>query len=145
MAFKSLFGQNASKLQVSRHSGLQKQVLSLYKSLLRAANTKEPEKREDLKTYIRSEFRQNMTLPKNEVMRIEWLVANGKNQLEILNSKQTDGITIMTISTEKRKKTPSRRPPPRIIDLSGQDPEKIDWSEIPDDAVILTSREEIFK
>nr|XP_020760916.1 succinate dehydrogenase assembly factor 1, mitochondrial-like [Odocoileus virginianus texanus] len=62
-------------LMRSRHSRLQRQVLSLYRELLRGAEAR-----------VRAEFRQHAGLPRSDVLRIEYLYRRGWHQLQMLRS-----------------------------------------------------------
>ncbi|XP_015196511.2 succinate dehydrogenase assembly factor 1, mitochondrial [Lepisosteus oculatus] len=67
-----------------RHSRLQKQVLALYRQLLRAAAHKP-----GFLPRIRDEFRQNASIPRTDVMHIEYLCRRGWRQLEQLGHATT--------------------------------------------------------
>lgn len=67
-----------------RHSKLQKQVLSLYRQFLRAAQDKP-----GFIPRIRDEFRANAAIKKTEVMHIEYLYRRGQRQLELLKDVNT--------------------------------------------------------
>ncbi|XP_055992537.1 succinate dehydrogenase assembly factor 1, mitochondrial [Sorex fumeus] len=64
---------------MSRHSRLQRQVLSLYRELLRAGRGKP-----GAEARVRAEFRQNASLPRSDVLRIEYLYRRGRRQLQLL-------------------------------------------------------------
>ncbi|XP_012630432.2 succinate dehydrogenase assembly factor 1, mitochondrial [Microcebus murinus] len=66
---------------MSRHSRLQRQVLSLFRELLRAGRgTPGAEAR------VRAEFRKHACLPRSDVLRIEYLYRRGLRQLELLRA-----------------------------------------------------------
>jgi len=70
-----------------RHSKVQLQVLSLYKSLLRAAKDKP-----GFEYTIKTEFKKNSTvLEKTDVLRIEHLIRNGKRKLEMIQDPNVSG------------------------------------------------------
>ncbi|KAL4647345.1 succinate dehydrogenase assembly factor 1, mitochondrial [Arapaima gigas] len=76
---------------MARHSKLQKQVLALYRQLLRAGQNKP-----GFLMRIRSEFRENASIPKNNVMHIEYLFRRGQRQLDQIkdaNTKQLGAFT----------------------------------------------------
>ncbi|XP_018604438.1 succinate dehydrogenase assembly factor 1, mitochondrial [Scleropages formosus] len=76
---------------MARHSKMQMQVLSLYRQLLRAGRYKP-----GFLMRIRSEFRENASIPKNNVMHIEYLYRRGQRQLEQIkdaNTKQLGAFT----------------------------------------------------
>ncbi|XP_014379623.1 succinate dehydrogenase assembly factor 1, mitochondrial [Alligator sinensis] len=64
---------------MARHSQLQREVLSLYKQCLRAAQGKP-----GFAPRVREEFRRNAALPASDVLRIEHLLRRGQRQLEQL-------------------------------------------------------------
>lgn len=66
---------------MSRHSRLQRQVLSLYRELLRAGRGKP-----GAEARVRAEFRQQASLPRTDVLRIEYLYRRGRRQLQLLRS-----------------------------------------------------------
>jgi len=71
-----------------RHSKIQLQVLSLYKSLLRAAKDKP-----GFDYAIRTEFKKNAVgLEKTDVLRIEHLMRNGKRKLEMIQDSNVSGM-----------------------------------------------------
>lgn len=61
-----------------RHSGVQLQVLSLYKSLLRIAQSKQP----SLIPHIRQQFFEHAQWKKTDTEKIEYEIRRGKKQLE---------------------------------------------------------------
>ncbi|XP_004388237.1 succinate dehydrogenase assembly factor 1, mitochondrial [Trichechus manatus latirostris] len=64
---------------MSRPSRLQRQVLSLYRELLRAGRGKP-----GAEARVRAEFRQHACLPRSDVLRIEYLYRRGRRQLQLL-------------------------------------------------------------
>lgn len=66
---------------MSRPSRLQRQVLSLYRELLRAGSGKP-----GAEARVRAEFRQHACLPRSDVLRIEYLYRRGRRQLQLLRS-----------------------------------------------------------
>ncbi|XP_067318237.1 succinate dehydrogenase assembly factor 1, mitochondrial [Anolis sagrei] len=69
---------------MGRHSKLQRQVLSLYRSFLRAGKGKP-----GFLPQIRAEFRQNAQIPRTEVLLVEYLLRRGQRQLEQLQNTHT--------------------------------------------------------
>ena len=64
-----------------RRSQIQKQVLSLYKECLRAAEAKNP----GFKSFVRSEFKRNGgEIQRSDTMRIEYMVRQGRRRLDIM-------------------------------------------------------------
>lgn len=66
---------------MSRPSRLQRQILSLYRELLRAGRGKP-----GAEARVRAEFRQHASLPRSDVLRIEYLYRRGRRQLQLLRS-----------------------------------------------------------
>ncbi|XP_017652388.1 succinate dehydrogenase assembly factor 1, mitochondrial [Nannospalax galili] len=73
---------------MSRHSRLQKQVLNLYRDLLRAGRGKP-----GAEARVRAEFRQQANLPRSDVLRIEYLYRRGRRQLQLLRSGHTTALS----------------------------------------------------
>ncbi|ERN00196.1 succinate dehydrogenase assembly factor 1A, mitochondrial [Amborella trichopoda] len=75
-------------------SGLQREVLGLYRGFLRAARRKGPEERSEIEAVVRSEFRKMAVLvDAKDFMRVEYLLRRGKKQLEQLNTPETLSIS----------------------------------------------------
>lgn len=68
---------------MARRSQLQKHVLSLYRSLMRAAGD-----RPGIKPFVQVEFRKNQSIPKTDIMQIEYLIRRGEKKLAELKSGQ---------------------------------------------------------
>lgn len=87
----------AGGAQRVRHSGVQLDVLSLYRGLMREANRRtDPESRDRLRTYVRAEFQQHKAIERKEIARIEWLLHYGRTRLEELQAqKPTTGFNIL--------------------------------------------------
>ncbi len=78
-----------------RHSKLQKQVLSLYRQFLRAAQDKP-----GFIPRIRDEFRSNAAMKKTDVMHIEYLYRRAQRQLELLKDVNTKQFGTFSQSKE---------------------------------------------
>ena len=82
-------------------SGLQKQVLLLYKDFLKIIPLKEPEAQDKFRMYIMSEFKKNQQIPKNDYDAIEFLLRyfyspytrQGRKKLEIFKDKSCTSIS----------------------------------------------------
>lgn len=68
-------------------SRLQKEVLSLYRQFLTAAKGKP-----GVEVTIKQEFKQNKSIPKNDTLRIEFLLRKGIKKLEMIKDPQITGI-----------------------------------------------------
>ncbi|XP_061958663.1 succinate dehydrogenase assembly factor 1, mitochondrial-like [Populus nigra] len=83
----------------TRLSGMQKQVLSLYRGFLRAACSKPPEDRRQIESFVSAEFRCNSKqVDRKNFIYIEYLLRRGKKQLEQLNSPDTVGLSSMNVT-----------------------------------------------
>ncbi|CCW69603.1 unnamed protein product [Phytomonas sp. Hart1] len=68
-----------------RHSGVQLQILNLYRRMLKEAfRMHDADTRSNLQTYIRSEFDKNVDVSRKHVAKIEWCINTGKRKLEDL-------------------------------------------------------------
>ncbi|WOK92597.1 succinate dehydrogenase assembly factor 1, mitochondrial [Canna indica] len=77
-------------------SGLQKQVLGLYREFLRAIRLKAPDERLRIESIVSAEFRHNaITVDRKNFLYIEYLLRRGKKQLEQLKSPDTDKLTVL--------------------------------------------------
>ncbi|XP_027711266.1 succinate dehydrogenase assembly factor 1, mitochondrial [Vombatus ursinus] len=92
---------------MSRHSRLQKQVLSLYRELLRAARGKP-----GAEARVRAEFRQQARLQRTDVLRIEYLYRRGRRQLEQLRDSRTTGMGVFVPGAPPRPPDPDSDPDP---------------------------------
>jgi len=86
-------------------SGLQKQVLSLYRQILRAVKQKPEETRAQMRDVAREEFRKHQGLPRSDVVRIEYLVRRGKKQLD----RALDAnVSSVSVAATQKGPSPSR-------------------------------------
>ncbi|XP_022973401.1 succinate dehydrogenase assembly factor 1, mitochondrial [Cucurbita maxima] len=81
-------------------SGMQMQVLSLYRAFLRAARSKSAEDRKGIESVVSAEFRRNAKLidHKNFIY-IEYLLRRGDKQLDQLRSPATVGLSSLTLNS----------------------------------------------
>ncbi|KAJ0989534.1 hypothetical protein J5N97_007890 [Dioscorea zingiberensis] len=78
----------------SKLSGMQKQVLGLYRNFLRAARKKPPEECSRIKSIISAEFHENArNVDRKNFLYIEYLIRRGKKQLEQLNNPGIVGLS----------------------------------------------------
>lgn len=68
-------------------SKVQRQVLALYKSCLRAATNKP-----GFQENVRFEFKKNASIPRTEFMRIEQLMRNGQRKLKMIQDPNVSGM-----------------------------------------------------
>ncbi|KAK3898271.1 complex 1 protein-domain-containing protein [Staphylotrichum tortipilum] len=69
-----------------RLSGLQKEVLSLYRSCLRECRKKPDASRPRFQAFARAEFQKNIKMDKKDFGAIEFLLRKGRRQLEVYAS-----------------------------------------------------------
>lgn len=81
--------------ETRRLSGVQLEVLRLYRHFMKAAQQKQDEStRTGLKKYIKEQFRLNQRIPRYDVQRVEWHLHFGKRKLEeLLAAKPTMRFT----------------------------------------------------
>lgn len=85
-------------------SGMQKQVLGLYRGFLRAAHTKSPEERRQIESIVSAEFRRNSKLvDRKNFIYIEYLLRRGKKQLDQLSSPDTVGLSYLNVSNPQTR------------------------------------------
>ncbi|CAN1189967.1 Succinate dehydrogenase assembly factor 1A, mitochondrial [Linum perenne] len=78
----------------SRLSGMQKQVLSMYRGFLRAARLKSADERRQIETIVSAEFRRNSEqVDRKNFVYIEYLLNRGKKQLDQLKSPGVVGLS----------------------------------------------------
>jgi len=70
-----------------RHSGLQRQVLALYKQCLTAAREKP-----GFTATVRAEFRRHGALPRADTLRIEAQLRSGQRRLEMMRDPRVSGM-----------------------------------------------------
>ncbi|KAM6559745.1 hypothetical protein CsatA_028984 [Cannabis sativa] len=84
-----------------RLSGMQKQVLSLYRGFLRAARSKSAEDRHKIESFVSAEFRNNAKeVDRKNFVYIEYLLHRGKKQLDQLKSRDTVGLSSFNVKTQ---------------------------------------------
>ncbi|XP_020991772.1 succinate dehydrogenase assembly factor 1, mitochondrial [Arachis duranensis] len=95
-------------MRVQRLSGMQKQVLSLYRGFLRVARSKSDQERHKIESIISEEFRRNSTeVDRKNFQYIEYLLRRGKKQLDQLRSPGTTGLTSLEVDLSRTNKTNS--------------------------------------
>lgn len=73
-------------------TGLQKEALRLYRSVLRVSNTKPQELRTGVIAYVRDEFERLKNISPKDINLIEHHIRKGRKQLELLKSDDFRGI-----------------------------------------------------
>ncbi|OAA64988.1 Complex 1 LYR protein [Cordyceps fumosorosea ARSEF 2679] len=69
-----------------RLSGLQKEVLGLYRHCLRESRKKPEATRPHFRAFARAEFAKSLSIDKRDFAAIEFLLRKGKRQLEVYSS-----------------------------------------------------------
>ena len=77
---------------MTRLSGLQRDVLALYRRCLRAARVKPVETRWNFESFARREFEKNLHLDKKDFGAIEFLLRKGDRQLEMYQASNITNI-----------------------------------------------------
>jgi succinate dehydrogenase assembly factor 1 len=75
-----------------RLSGLQRDVLSLYRRCLRAARLKPSANRPNFEAFTRREFTRYISLDKKDFSTIEFLLRKGQKQLEVYEARNIRNI-----------------------------------------------------
>ncbi|KAK4168801.1 complex 1 protein-domain-containing protein [Cladorrhinum sp. PSN259] len=73
-------------MAATRLSGLQKEVLSLYRQCLRECRKKPEATRMHFRSFARNEFENNTAIDKRDFGAIEFLLRKGRRQLEMYAS-----------------------------------------------------------
>lgn len=79
---------------MARISGLQRDVLSLYRKCLRACRLKPSDTRGNFYIFARKEFEKNRELNKKDFGTIEFLLRKGTRQLETYESAGVTNIAV---------------------------------------------------
>jgi succinate dehydrogenase assembly factor 1 len=88
--------------RVQRLSGIQKQVLSLYRGFLRVARSKSEEERRNIESVVKKEFRRNsIEVDRKNFQFIEYLLRRGNKQLDQLRNPGTIGLSSLQIHFSK--------------------------------------------
>ncbi|KOS22018.1 Succinate dehydrogenase assembly factor 1 -like protein [Escovopsis weberi] len=69
-----------------RHSGLQREVLALYRHCLRESRKKPEDTRAHFKQFARTEFLKHQAIDKRDFAAVEFLLRKGRRQLEVYSS-----------------------------------------------------------
>ena len=87
-----------------RLSGLQKEVLNLYRGFLRAARSKSPEHRHQIESIVSEEFHRNSKqIDRKNFVYIEYLLRLGKKQLDQLKSSDIVRLSSMKVGGDQNK------------------------------------------
>lgn len=87
-----------------RLSGMQRQVLSLYRGFLRAARSKSIEDRRKIESIVSAEFHHNAKhVDRKNFLYIEYLIRRGKKQLDQLKSPDIIGLSSLDVGWSQTK------------------------------------------
>lgn len=79
---------------------MQKQVLSLYRGFLRVARGKSVEERQQIESFVSTEFRHNAKeVDRKNFLYIEYLLRRGKKQLDQLKSPDTVRLSSLHVNS----------------------------------------------
>ncbi|KAL2112518.1 hypothetical protein VUR80DRAFT_7371 [Thermomyces stellatus] len=78
-----------------RYSGLQREVLSLYRQCLRACRAKPEDARPAFRAFARRAFDENLGINKRDFGLIEYQLRKGRRQLELYSSPGVRKIDIV--------------------------------------------------
>eukprot|EP00515_Schizochytrium_aggregatum_P000435 CAMPEP_0202038906 /NCGR_PEP_ID=MMETSP0962-20130828/13122_1 /ASSEMBLY_ACC=CAM_ASM_000488 /TAXON_ID=4773 /ORGANISM="Schizochytrium aggregatum, Strain ATCC28209" /LENGTH=94 /DNA_ID=CAMNT_0048603095 /DNA_START=45 /DNA_END=327 /DNA_ORIENTATION=- len=90
----------------TRHSGLQRQVLALYREALRKARRKDPDSVET----VRAAFRRSQDVPKKDFRTIEFLLRQGERRVKMLDDPDVRGVKVFRVAAaapERRARCPA--------------------------------------
>ncbi|KAL1304771.1 hypothetical protein AAFC00_003707 [Neodothiora populina] len=71
---------------MARLSGLQRDVLSLYRKCLREARKKPVDVRSNFLEFARTEFKEHKKIDKKDFSAVEYMLRRGQRQLEIYSA-----------------------------------------------------------
>ncbi|KAG0337470.1 hypothetical protein BG000_005373 [Podila horticola] len=77
-----------------RRSGLQRDILDLYRKCFRAARLKPEANRPHFHAFIRMQFRKHSEVKQRDFATIEYLLRMGKRQLEVYSAPSIEDVTI---------------------------------------------------
>ncbi|ORZ11347.1 hypothetical protein BCR41DRAFT_357066, partial [Lobosporangium transversale] len=77
-----------------RRSGLQQEVINLYRQCFRAVRLKPETSRPHFQTFIRMQFRKHSDVKQRDFSTIEYLLRMGKRQLDTYSSPSIKDITV---------------------------------------------------
>lgn len=81
-----------------RHSKIQKEVLLLYREFLKLGKEKP-----GIDSYVRVQFKKNAIIPRTETLRIEYLIRQGRKQLDMLKMEDVQKMGVFVDDQLKKK------------------------------------------
>ncbi|KAI9189969.1 hypothetical protein H9P43_001402 [Blastocladiella emersonii ATCC 22665] len=76
-----------------RHSGLQLEVIKLYKQCMQVARSKPAEHRANWERFVRAEFAKNRHISPKDFATIEYLARTGKRRLDTYRNPSIHSIS----------------------------------------------------
>lgn len=81
----SISGVGVKGSSAPRYSGVQREILSLYRELLRETRRmQDADTQSNMRRYMRQEFDKDAAVPRKHIAKIEWCLNTGKRKLEEL-------------------------------------------------------------
>ncbi|KAF9186267.1 hypothetical protein BGZ51_002119 [Haplosporangium sp. Z 767] len=77
-----------------RRSGLQQEVVTLYRNCIRAARLKPEANRPHFHAFIRMQFRKHSEVKQRDFTTIEYLLRTGKRQLAVYSAPSIEDVTV---------------------------------------------------
>ncbi|GAM28226.1 hypothetical protein SAMD00019534_114020, partial [Acytostelium subglobosum LB1] len=79
-----------------RYSGIQKQVLSLYRGFIRQSRLNDSKNTSSsLTSYIRGQFRtKSKSVSRRDISKIEMMILKGQRQLKLIKSQDMSGFSL---------------------------------------------------
>ena len=103
----------------AHRSGIQRQVLSLYRDFLRQVRHKikdpkcalQSQHRAMVQRNLREKFEQNRSIKRNQFQKIDFLLRQGRKQLQLFQSPHVTGFSAnVTVSQNAEKSEPRDAP-----------------------------------
>lgn len=85
-------------ISMIRHSKIQKEVLLLYREFLKLGKEKP-----GIDSYVRVQFKKNAIIPRTETLRIEYLIRQGRKQLDMLKMEDVQKMGVFVDDQLKKK------------------------------------------
>ncbi|KAL7936875.1 hypothetical protein V8C35DRAFT_277384 [Trichoderma chlorosporum] len=101
-----------------RLSGLQKEVLALYRQCLRECRKKPQSTRAHFEKFVRDEFSRNVAIEKRDFAAIEFLLRKGHRQLDVYSSPGIKDIRLRYRDNPAATSFHRQRPRSRVVILS---------------------------
>lgn len=81
-----------------RHSKIQKEVLLLYREFLKIGKQKP-----GIDSYVKVQFKKNAHIPRTETLRIDYLIRQGRKQLDMLKMEDVQKMGVFVDDQLKKK------------------------------------------